>query len=137
MKTFFDTSAFAKRYIYETGSEEVEKLCQNSNEIAISVICIPELISALNRRIRDKTLTIANYSKVKTSLYEETKHLQVINLIPEVIETTIKILETNSLRAMDSIHIACSMLWNTDMFITSDLRQLEAAKNLGLNSVLV
>lgn len=137
MKTFFDTSAFAKRYIFETGSEEVEEYCQKSKEIGVSIICVPELISALNRRIRDKSLTQLEYSKVKAALIEEIQNIQIINLIPEVIDTTTKILETNSLRAMDSLHIACSILWQTDIFVTSDFRQLDAAKNLGLNTVLV
>lgn len=137
MKTFFDTSAFAKRFIYETGSNEVEEFCLKSKEIAVSVICVPELVSALNRRKKDNSLTHLDYSMVKTALFEEIRNIQVINLLPEVIETTIKILETNSIRAMDSIHIACSILWQPDIFVTSDIRQIKAAKYSGLETVLV
>ena len=49
MKIFFDSSAFAKRYIDEPGSDSVEAICQNATELALSVICMPEIISAMNR----------------------------------------------------------------------------------------
>ncbi len=32
MKTFFDSSSFAKRYVEESGSSIVEELCGNAKE---------------------------------------------------------------------------------------------------------
>jgi hypothetical protein len=43
-------------------------------------------------------------------------------------------METNVLRAMDALHIACALEWQADLFITADKRQLMAAKNSGLRS---
>jgi len=54
MKTFFDSSAFAKRVIEEEGSNEVDRICRNTSTLGLSIICIPEIISALNRRVREK-----------------------------------------------------------------------------------
>jgi predicted nucleic acid-binding protein len=49
VKTFFDSSAFAKRYIEESGSQNVDALCQEAGEVGLSVLCVPEIVSALNR----------------------------------------------------------------------------------------
>jgi len=34
MTVFFDTSAFVKRYVNETGSQQVIDICQNANALA-------------------------------------------------------------------------------------------------------
>ena len=54
MKLFLDTSAFAKRYVAEPGSEKVMALCQEADALFVSVICLPELISTLCRLVREK-----------------------------------------------------------------------------------
>jgi len=58
MKTLFDSSAFAKRYVEEVGSREVDALCVATSALALSVVCVPEIISALNRRLREKRLSV-------------------------------------------------------------------------------
>jgi len=44
------------------------------------------------------------------------------------------ILENHSLRAMDSLHIACAVEWKADLFVTADKRQWIAAKQSGLRA---
>jgi len=132
MKTFFDSSAFAKRYIEEPGSDSVESICQNATELALSVICIPEIISAMNRRIREGSISQTQYRAIKTRLTTETADVIIINLLPEVVANAIVALENNAVRAMDALHIACALQWNADLFVSSDVRQLKAAKNAKL-----
>lgn len=132
MKTFFDSSAFVKRYIEEPGSDSVESICQNATEIALSVICIPEIISAMNRRIREGAISQTQYRTIKTCLATETADVTIINLLPEVVADAILVLENNTVRAMDALHIACALQWNADLFVSSDDRQLNAAKNTKL-----
>lgn len=43
MRVYFDSSAFANRYIAETGTAEVLAWCERASELAPSVIAIPEL----------------------------------------------------------------------------------------------
>jgi len=47
VKVFLDTSAFAKRYVAEPGSDKVMATCQQADSLVVSVICLPELISTL------------------------------------------------------------------------------------------
>ena len=57
MKLTVDSSSFAKRYIQEEGSDKLDDLLQHASELALCVILLPELISGLNRRLRERVLT--------------------------------------------------------------------------------
>lgn len=92
MLTFFDSSAFAKRLVEETGSDEIEKICFESDSIALSSICFPEIISALNRRLREKNLVKKHYILIKERMIEEFESLEIINVVPEVISKAITLL---------------------------------------------
>jgi hypothetical protein len=54
-----------------------------------------------------------------------------------VIRQTIHILETNTLRTLDALHIGCALEWKSDVFASSDIRQISAAKKAGLKTVKV
>ena len=137
MLTFFDSSAFAKRYMEESGSDEIEKLCLETDSIAISSICFPEIISALNRRLRENNLTKKEYLLIKDKMLEEFDSLEIINLVMEVIAKAISLLEKNNLRTLDAIHIASALVWKAELFVSADKRQILAAKKAGLRVKLV
>jgi predicted nucleic acid-binding protein len=132
MKLLVDSSAFAKRYVQENGSEEVEVLLQRASELALCIILVPEIISGLNRRLRERFLSANDYRKLKSQLLEDVHDATVIQITPAVISHSVKLLENNALRAMDSFHVACALEWQADLFVTADKRQLLAAKNVGL-----
>jgi len=71
MKLLVDSSAFAKRYVQEHGSEEIEVFLQRASELALCIILVPEIISGLNRRLRERILSANNYRKLKTQLIPE------------------------------------------------------------------
>ncbi len=137
MKTFFDSSAFAKRYVEETGSEAVDDLCMGATELALSVVCIPEVLSALNRRRRERTISARQYETAKKSLSADIRDAVIVNLTPDVISTCTTILETSSVRTMDALHVACAIAWGAELFISADERQIAAAKKAGLQTKLV
>ncbi len=132
MKTFFDSSAFAKRYIAEQGSDEVDHLCQATDELALCVICVPEIVSALNRRVREKVVSRADYMAVKARLLDDVRDAAIINLTDDVIAYAMLVLEQNPIRAMDALHIAAAKAWKADLFVTADKDQARAAHRMGL-----
>ncbi|GMT47179.1 MAG: hypothetical protein IEMM0007_0745 [bacterium] len=132
MKTFFDSSAFAKRYVEEEGSQIVDDICRETTELSLSVICVPEILSALNRRIREKRLSQRDYARIKQHFSDDVRDAVIINLIPEVIATSTKLLEASPLRAMDALHVACAIVWRADLFVSSDKQQVAAAGKAGL-----
>ena len=137
MKTFFDSSAFAKRYVEEPASQAVDSLCQEATEVALSVLCVPEIISALIRRVRDGLLTHREYANAKQYLSQDIRDAMIVNLVPQVVSTCTKILEASPVRAADALHVACALEWETELFVSADKRQISAAKKAGLHTRLV
>lgn len=137
MRTFFDSSAFAKRYVEEPGSQAVDSLCQEATEVALSVLCTPEIISALNRRVRDGLLTHREYADAKQYLSQDIRDAAIVNFVPQVVSTCTKILEASPIRAADALHVACALEWKTDLFVSADKRQISAARKAGLHTRLV
>ena len=80
MKTLFDSSAFAKRYVEEQGSEEVDDMCRATTTLGLSVLCVPEIIAALNRRLRERSLFRQDYLSAKSRLSEDVADAVVINI---------------------------------------------------------
>ena len=134
MKLLVDSSSFAKRYIQEAGSDELDDLLQNASELALCVILVPELISGLQRRLREGALHAGDYRKAKRLLLDDVRDATVLQLTPAVISRSVSLLEGNVLRAMDALHVACALEWKADLFVTSDRRQLDAAINSGLHT---
>ncbi len=134
MKAYLDSSSFAKRFVEEKGSDRVEATCAQTSELGLSVICVPEVVSALNRRKREHTLTAVQYCEAKQRLLDDVRDAVIVNLNTSVIGSAIRILETSPVRAMDALHVACALEWGADLFASSDGLQLKAAKKAGLKT---
>ena len=134
MKVFFDSSSFAKRFVNEDGSKKVEALCAETSSLGVSVICVPEIVSALTRLRREKRLTPSQYEKAKEALFEDVRDVDVVDLTVSVIGSSIQVVESSVVRAMDALHVACAMEWGCELFVSSDVRQLKAAKKSGLKT---
>jgi uncharacterized protein len=137
MRTFLDSSAFAKRFVDDDGSDAVERLCEQATELGLSVLSVPEIVSALNRRVREGSVSHDQYREAKARLASEVAGATIMNLHPDVIADAIGLLEATPLRALDALHVACARQWKADLFVSSDARQLGAAAVAGLRTVEV
>lgn len=135
MIAFLDTSAFAKRYISERGTDKVIALCQKADSLVVSVICLPELISTLSRLVREKKLSKADYRRLKEDAMGDLADIDVCQITPAVLASVVTLLESHPLRAMDALHVACALNVKPDTFISADHRQLSAARKAGLKVV--
>lgn len=132
MKLICDSSAFVKRYVLENGTETLDHLLQRASQLALCTIVVPEIISVLNRRRREQILSSDDYRTIKRHLMEDVHDSIVLQITPAVISHSVTLLENNTLRAMDALHIACALEWQAELFATADRRQLNAAQNAGL-----
>ena len=135
MKIFLDTSAFAKRYVAEAGSDKLIALCATADALVVSIICLPELISTLSRLVREKKLSKADYRKLKSRATADLANAHVCQLDAGVLVATTSLLEAHPLRAMDALHVACALASAPDKFVSADQRQLSAARKAGLHVV--
>ncbi len=134
MKLYLDSSAFAKRFVEESGSDRVETLCGQASDLGLSVLCVPEIVSALNRRRREHTLTQAQCNEARQRLLEDVRDADIIDLTPSVIASAITVIEASPVRALDALHVACALEWGAELFASSDKQQLAAAKRAGLKT---
>jgi len=128
MKLFFDTSAIAKRYIYEKGSKDIEKLLYTDDEVYISMIAISEIFSALNRLPREKKILREQYNSIKKAVYVDIAKFSICNISPEIIESSIFFLEKSPFKALNSIQLARAYKMNIDTFVSNDKQQVKTAK---------
>ena len=137
MRIFFDSSAFAKRYVSEEGTDAVVQWCDRAAEIALSGIALPELISAFCRLRRESKISEAQYQQLKDSLLADIEDAAICDLTPIVLAHSIASLERNTLRGMDAIHIGSAVAMQADLFVSADTRQCAAAAAAGLQVAAV
>ena len=132
MNIFFDSSALAKRYIEEKGSDQAQVIIYSASALGVSVICIPEIISALCRRRRERRLSSQQYRDAKAAVFSDIEDVSVIGISEEVIARSVELLEHFPLRSADALHIACAAEWSAELFVSADERQARAARAHGL-----
>lgn len=135
MRVYFDSSAFAKRYINEAGTDEVLGWCERADELVLSVIALPEMISAFCRLRREGRLTAAQYLQVKQDLIADLADAMLCDTTPELLQFAVQALEASSLRGMDAIHIGAAQACEAQVFISADARQCAAAQVAGLQVI--
>jgi predicted nucleic acid-binding protein len=110
---YLDTSALAKKYLPETGSDWVRSLVQ-SEPVAVSILAGVELASALARRARQGDLSGNDRDLILQSFRRDLSRYLVVNILEEVIEEAIGLLltspETIALRSLDSLHVATARI---------------------------
>ncbi len=132
MRIFFDTSALTKRYVVEAGSERVESLFREADDLGVSVLAIPELISTLCRLVREGRLSSDNYQSLKSAVQADLSDADLCDLSQSTFEQAIHCLERHPLRALDALHIGSALVYLPDVFVSADRRQAEAAEREGL-----
>ena len=82
---FFDTSAFVKRYINESGTDKILEWCDQATETGLAGIALPEIISAFCRLHREANITDAQYRQLKSLLMADIEDAALCDLTPSVI----------------------------------------------------
>jgi uncharacterized protein len=110
---YFDTSALAKRYVMEIGSFWIQDIIaqQSGQSIYTSVLTQPEIVSALQRRVRegnleaDKALTLAQQGMAHMN-----QSYALIAIAPPIIAQACTMLQRHPLRAYDALHLASAQI---------------------------
>lgn len=132
MRIFFDSSAFVKRYVAEVGTAEVLALCDRADELVLSVIAVPEIISAFFRLRREGKISDADYVRLKREIMADIVDAMVCDVAHDIVAKSVESLEGGVLRGMDAIHVGTACCTRCDLFVSSDTRQCEAAILAGL-----
>jgi hypothetical protein len=109
---YFDTSALAKRYVVEVGSAWVQAIVtqQGGQMLYTSVLTQPEIVSALQRRVREGLLEAPEAERLAQQVLEHmTQSYTLVAITPSVITQACALLHRHSLRAYDALHLACAL----------------------------
>ncbi len=94
--------------------------CDRASEIGISVIALPEIVSALCGLSRERKITLAQYKELKRALLAEIEDAAICDLTLKILTQSIKALESNNLRSMNAIHIGSALALEVDLFVSAD-----------------
>jgi predicted nucleic acid-binding protein len=108
---YFDTSALAKRYVVEIGSSWVQDVIaqQSGQSIYTSMLTQPEIVSALQRRVREGHLEADEALEIAQQVVAHmSQSYALIAIAPPVITQACTVLQRHPLRAYDALHLACA-----------------------------
>lgn len=134
---FVDTSALAKRYIEEKGTDWLLSwiLPEAENIVVISDITTVEMISLLARRLREGTLTTERTEILRTNfLLHSDKEYLLIPVDEDVLQRARQLLQKHTLRTLDALQLASALvaaeiLEEPVIFVAADQNLLTAAAN--------
>lgn len=135
MNCFFDTSALAKLFQKEEGSDFVEKLINApENDIWILDLTRIELLSSVYRRYRQKEISDKELEIILDAFDEQLMEFNQESLGPAVVFEAEQLMndygKIQGLRSLDALQLgACKMLNTTDWrFVCSDKRLCDIAR---------
>jgi uncharacterized protein len=144
---FLDASVLVRRYDRtEPGSRRIRAVCAAAagNSIVLSQLAPVELASALSRKLRLRTLQLAQRNRLWRLFQTHWRDAyQVVALHPSIFGRAEQLVFQHPLRAFDAIHIACALTAAGQLprepleFWTADRQQAAAARAEGLAVELV
>ena len=135
MNVFLDSSAIAKRYLQEPGSNHLEEILSLASSLGVSVICLAEVVSSFCRLRREGKLSPAQYRKAKRAFLTDIEDCSVTDVTDQVMARAIELLERWPLRSSDALQVASAGEWAAELFVSADTRQCAAAQGYGLHVV--
>lgn len=134
---YLDTSALAKIYVREAGSDVLEAALLGRRDLLVSDLAVTEMTSAIARRTREGDLDDADARRVYEALLRDLSagvYLRV-ELTSDVHRAAERLLlgvgRSTPLRAGDALHLALAAVADARVLLTFDQRMRTAAATAG------
>jgi predicted nucleic acid-binding protein len=137
---FLDTSALAKLYVREAGTEMMLRLAAQPDRPNLVILSLSrvEFRAAVQRRLRSRELTKDNASAALAAFNEHLSSVYVVQHVTEaIIDRALDLVDKHDLRAYDSIQLAACLTLPVPQtegratFTCADVRLLAAAEEEG------
>jgi predicted nucleic acid-binding protein len=137
VNTYFDTSALAKKYVREPGSEEIINLWRAATAVFTSAVTYAEMMASLHRKRREVVVPAKTFERLLASFRDDWQSFYCIEVSGSLHPPIDRLVATYSLRGFDAIHLASAFLVfqriPTDfVFACFDQQLLHAARREGL-----
>ena len=139
---FWDASAVVPLVALEKETGDCCALLAEDRDIVVWLLTPVEVMSALTRRLREKSLKPIEFSKSKEQLAALERVWSEVISVERVRERARRLLETHPLRAADSLQLAAALLTSEENpqgfpFVTLDRRLGDAAEKEGFHVIAV
>jgi predicted nucleic acid-binding protein len=141
---FLDTSAVAKLYVREAGTDQMLALAgrEDSPNLVIVSLCRVELCAAIRRRVRSSDLPLEDAQVALRSFQEHLSSIYIVQPVTEgVLQIAVDLLDRHELRAYDAVQLAACLSLSLPeydrraTFVCADRRLCGAAEAEGLRVV--
>jgi uncharacterized protein len=132
VKLFLDSSALVKLYVEEAHAERVQEHLANATQMGVSVLAIPEAISAFARRKRERLISPDQFNDLQTALLADMVDATIVSIDEHVLARVLAILERTPVKSADALHVACALEWQADLVLSADHQQCNSARASGL-----
>lgn len=128
MTTYVDSSALMKRYVQEADSDVADRLLAADPVLVTSWITLIEL-----RRNLARLADPADLAGLRRQCTDDLDQFALVSVDQVVCEAAAEIGEQFLVRTLDAVHLACARRLQVPglAFLTFDLRQAQAARELG------
>ena len=120
MKAFVDTSSLIKKYVQEKGSDQFEEQLERVGEIIVAPIYWIELNSAIERRVKEKTLSVHDASVIRREAKKDLHFFSKVIWNDVLEQKAVEMIEKHRVKTLDSLQLASGILSRADLFLTSD-----------------
>lgn len=108
---YLDTSALLKRYVLETGSQELQSVWNSFDYTGAVRIVQAEMAAALAKGERMGWLAGVDAQKAWAEFLEDWRRLTVLEANAQVVHYASELVWTYPLRGYDSVHLAAALIW--------------------------
>jgi predicted nucleic acid-binding protein len=137
MKAFIDTSTLFKRYVVEVGTDDLERLLEDIDEVIISPTCVLELHGTLARCLRQARITVQERKCIAREFETDRDFFHTVIWNQALEEQAIRIIKKHALKTLDAIQLAAAESAGADLFITSDKQLYTISRAVLSNPVLL
>ncbi|HLF28005.1 MAG TPA: type II toxin-antitoxin system VapC family toxin [Anaerolineae bacterium] len=109
---YFDSSALVKRYVAETGTAWVNRVCAASSGHTIYTVRISgaEIVSALFRRAQAGAFALSDAQAAAASFKADfASHFQIVEVTTRLVDNAMALAERHHLRGYDAVQLSAAL----------------------------
>lgn len=131
MTQHVDSSALLKRYVEHAESDRADELLARDPSLVTGRHTIVEV-----RRNLARLLEASAVAESRRQLATDLAAFNIVELDADTCELAATIAEQSGVRSLDALHLAAARRLGTTLtFLTFDIRQADAARDLGFRTV--
>ena len=130
MRIFIDTSSLFKKYVAEAGSDAFERVLAKATEIAVSPVTRIEVHAAVERRLRDRTLSREQADWLRAEVGKDFAYFLHVVWNQNLERKAVELIRRHELKTLDAVQLASGVLSEADLFVTSDRKLYAEARRV-------